>query len=53
MLEKGGNPNVVDWKGMNALSYALKKDNYDLAFVILKQSQYKIRLNQFVEVISH
>jgi ankyrin repeat protein len=53
LLEKGADPNVVDWKGLNGLCYALKKDNYELAYALLKQSQFKVDLNKYVEVHSY
>jgi ankyrin repeat protein len=51
LLEKGADPNLVDWKGMNGMTYALKRDNYDLAFAILKQSKFTVDLNKQVEVL--
>lgn len=50
LLEKGADPNLLDWKGMNGLSYSLRRDNYELAFAILKQSRFKVDLNKTVEV---
>lgn len=50
LLEKHSDPNIVDWKGMNALSYALKKNNTELARVLIYQSRIPIDLEQFVEV---
>ena len=49
LLDKGADPNVTDWRGLNGLCYALKKDCFDLVFALLKQTQYKIDLNRYVE----
>lgn len=50
MINLGANPTLKDWKGYDAICYAIKSNNCSLVQDLIQLSEHQVNLNAYITV---